>query len=263
MPWRDDDATTRRVAFAAMAHTRRRWSLGRLAPYEQHGPLAVLLVALTVATGVVDAVSYIALGHVFVANMTGNVVLLGFALAGAPALSVPASLVAIAAFLLGAGGGGRLARRIVHRGALLRAGTGAGALLLGVAFVCALIASNPIEGAWRYVLIVPMAMALGVQNAVARRLAVPDLTTTVLTLTLTGLAADSRLADGSGGASARRILAVVAMFGGALAGGLLTVQASPAAALALAGALVAGVALGAHRVARSTEGWATGSTPTR
>jgi uncharacterized membrane protein YoaK (UPF0700 family) len=64
------------------------------------GPLPPLLVVMTVVTGVVDAVSYLALGHVFVANMTGNVVFLGFALAGAGGLSVPASLVALAGALL-------------------------------------------------------------------------------------------------------------------------------------------------------------------
>jgi uncharacterized membrane protein YoaK (UPF0700 family) len=64
------------------------------------GPLPPLLVVMTVVTGVVDAVSDLALGHVFVANMTGNVVFLGFALAGADGLSVPASLVALAGALL-------------------------------------------------------------------------------------------------------------------------------------------------------------------
>src|SRR4051794_38326000 len=66
-----------------------------------HGRLPALLVGLTVVPGLVDAVSYLALGHVFVANMTGNVVFLGFALAGAPGLSAPASLAALGAFLLG------------------------------------------------------------------------------------------------------------------------------------------------------------------
>ncbi len=50
----------------------------------KHGPLPPLLVAMTFVTGLVDAFSYLLLGHVFVANMTGNVVLLGFALVGAP-----------------------------------------------------------------------------------------------------------------------------------------------------------------------------------
>jgi uncharacterized membrane protein YoaK (UPF0700 family) len=229
----------------------------RLAPYEQHGPLPVLLVLLTVVTGVVDAVSYIALGHVFVANMTGNVVLLGFALAGAPGLSIPASLAAIAAFLAGATAGGRLNRRVAHRGRLLRAGTGAGVVLLGVACICAIGADEPVGGTRRYVVLVLMALALGGQNAVARRLAVPDLTTTVLTLTLTGLAADSRLAGGAGGAALRRTLALAAMFAGAVAGGLLTVHTHIAVALALAVALLGAVTVGAHRTAASAESWAT------
>jgi uncharacterized membrane protein YoaK (UPF0700 family) len=229
----------------------------RLAPYAQHGPLPLVLLGLTVVTGVVDAVSYIALGHVFVGNMTGNIVLLGFALAGAPGLSVAASLTAIAAFLAGAVLGGALGRRIPgHRGAFARTGIAAEVALLAVAFVVALGADDPITGARRYAVIVVLAIALGGQNAVARRIAVPDLTTTVVTLTLTALAADARLAGGPGDASARRIAAVVAMFLGALAGGLLTVHVSAAAALALATATAGGVALGAHRTVRSRAGWA-------
>src|SRR2546421_12470316 len=69
--------------------------------------LAPLLLGLTVVTGLVDAVSYLALGHVFTANMTGNVVFLGFAAAGGKGLSAPRSGTAVVAFLLGAviGGG--------------------------------------------------------------------------------------------------------------------------------------------------------------
>ncbi len=95
------------------------------------GPLAPLLVAMTVVTGIVDAVSYLALGHVFVANMTGNVVFLGFALAGAGGLSVPASLVALAAFLCGAAAGGRIGARFGDRRfAHLRAANSVTATLL-------------------------------------------------------------------------------------------------------------------------------------
>jgi len=68
---------------------------------DPHGPHAPLLLALTVVTGLVDAFSYLLLGHVFVANVTGNVVFLGFALAGAPGFSITASLVALGAFSLG------------------------------------------------------------------------------------------------------------------------------------------------------------------
>src|SRR5580658_7971980 len=63
-----------------------------------HGPLPPLLVSMTLVTGLVDAFSYLVLGHVFVANMTGNVVFLGFALAGAPGFSIAASVVALVSF---------------------------------------------------------------------------------------------------------------------------------------------------------------------
>ena len=141
-----------------------------------------MMVALTVLTGVVDAVSYLKLGHVFVANMTGNVVFLGFALAGASGLSAVASLLALAAFLLGALVGGWLGARHVHRGRLLRAANAIQAtlLLLALLAVDAPPTSRSTQGA-RYAIIVLLALAMGVQNAAAQRLAVPELTTTVLT----------------------------------------------------------------------------------
>src|SRR5580700_5048259 len=77
----------------------------------RHGPLPPLLLSMTLVTGLVDAFSYLLLGHVFVANMTGNVVILGFALVGAPGFSIAASLSALAAFAAGALAGGRLASR--------------------------------------------------------------------------------------------------------------------------------------------------------
>ncbi len=64
--------------------------------------LPALLLALTAVTGFVDAVSCVALGHVFTANITGNVVFIGFAMAAAPGLSIDRSGVALGAFLIGA-----------------------------------------------------------------------------------------------------------------------------------------------------------------
>src|SRR6201999_405107 len=85
----------------------------------RHGPLPPLLVSMTLVTGLVDAFSYLVLGHVFVANMTGNVVFLGFALAGAPGFSIGASLAAMAAFAVGALVSGRLGSwHRDHRGRL-------------------------------------------------------------------------------------------------------------------------------------------------
>src|ERR1019366_7950213 len=80
-------------------------------------PLLRTLVALTLISGLVDAVSYLGLGHVFTANMTGNVVVLGFAAAGAAGFSVLASLTSLGAFLLAAlcaGCGARNRRGLVR-----------------------------------------------------------------------------------------------------------------------------------------------------
>src|SRR5260221_11086320 len=85
-----------------------------------HGPLPPMLVALTLVTGLIDAFSYLVLGHVFVANMTGNVVFLAFASAGAPGFSIPASLVALLSFILGSLLGGLMGSRLEKpRGHLL------------------------------------------------------------------------------------------------------------------------------------------------
>src|SRR5256886_10094031 len=82
-------------------------------PHESR--LVGALLVQTVTTGLIDAVSYLALGHVFTANMTGNIVFLAFAIAGAPGLSIPRSAVSLGAFLAGAVAGGRLAARRATR----------------------------------------------------------------------------------------------------------------------------------------------------
>ncbi|MEU1071162.1 MULTISPECIES: YoaK family protein [unclassified Streptomyces] len=201
---------------------------------EHHGVLPPLLVVLTFVTGLVDAVSYLGLHHVFVANMTGNVVFLGFALAGGTGLSAVASTVAGVSFLAGATAGGRIAPRIARPVRLFALLVAVHAVLVAAALVTGLADHTA------YVLIVLLAFGMGAQNAVVRTIAVPDLTTTVLTLTLTGLAADR-----PGPATVRRVLSVAAMFGGALAGGLLQTRHGTPAALAPALLLLTAVALAA------------------
>src|SRR3954453_5904690 len=78
-------------------------------------PLARGLLVLTFSTGLVDAVSYLGLGRVFTANLTGNIVLLGFGIAGSGGLPVVAPLVSLAAFLVGSTAGGVLAARTGDR----------------------------------------------------------------------------------------------------------------------------------------------------
>jgi uncharacterized membrane protein YoaK (UPF0700 family) len=211
-----------------------------------HGPLPVLLVALTVVTGLVDAFSYLSLGHVFVANMTGNVVFLGFGLSGAGGISVLASLVAVLAFALGAAAGGRWSRRQPpHRGRLLTVATAAQTVLVICAAIVTLAAGVG-GSSTRLVLVALLATAMGGQNAVARRLAVPDLTTTVLTLTVTGLVADASTAK----VRLTRVVAVLAMLGGALAGGALLRWVSISAPLWTAAAVLVGVGVAAHTASR-------------
>jgi uncharacterized membrane protein YoaK (UPF0700 family) len=93
-----------------------------------------------------------------------------------------------------------------------------------------------------------LAFAMGVRNATVRRIGVPDLTTTVLTMTLTGLAADSPPAGGSGKGSARRTAAVAAMFGGALAGALMVKTSLALPLIAAAGLALAAIGDGLRAI---------------
>jgi uncharacterized membrane protein YoaK (UPF0700 family) len=203
-------------------------------------PLARALLVLTFTTGLVDAVSYLGLGHVFTANMTGNVVFLGFGIAGGTGLPVVAPIVSLVAFLIGAAAGAAVATRMEERDPdhLTRA--------LGIETALVAVAADVDPGRLSgYVVIALLALAMGSRNATVRRLGVPDLTTTVLTMTLTGLAADSPVTGGSGKGSVRRTAAVVAMFCGALVGALLlktslVLPLLAASALALATWLIYG-----------------------
>jgi len=210
-------------------------------PHESR--LAGALLVQTVATGLIDAVSYLGLGHVFTANMTGNVVFLAFAVAGAPGLSIPRSAVSLGAFLAGAVAGGRLAARLGsgprHRWVAMAFAVEAGLLL------CAAVAAAAGTRAALlavYAVVVLTALAMGVRNATVRKIALPDLTTTVLTLTLTGLAADSTLAGGDNPRAWRRGASVLSMFLGAAAGALL-VRHSLVLPLVVSGVVSCGCAI--------------------
>ncbi|MEU6347919.1 YoaK family protein [Streptomyces sp. NPDC047072] len=195
--------------------------------------LVPVLLGLTVVSGLIDAVSYLGLEHVFTANMTGNVVVLGFAAAGAPGFSVAHTLTSLGSFVVGAAAGGRIAVRLSggSRRTWARTTLAAEAVLLGAAAVVAFAA--PDATATAYALIAVTAFAMGLRNATVRRLGVPDLTTTVLTMTLTGLAADS------GTRPLRRTAAVAAMVAGAGGGAWLVLHHGLGLPLAIAAGAVA------------------------
>jgi uncharacterized membrane protein YoaK (UPF0700 family) len=214
-------------------------------------PLSLTLLVLTFSTGLVDAVCYLGLGRVFAANMTGNIVLLGFGLAGGGGLPVLAPIVSLVGFAVGAAAGGVLGRKFSERSL----GHVAGALvleagLIAIAVAYALAATVRPDHASGDTVIALLAVAMGVRNATVRRLAVPDLTTTVVTLTLTGLAAESKLVGGSGKGTARRTAAVVTMFAGALVGALL-LRSGRAVPLALATAAALATWIGYAKASRS------------
>jgi uncharacterized membrane protein YoaK (UPF0700 family) len=201
-----------------------------------------ILLGLTFVTGLVDAFSFLLLGRVFVANMTGNVVFLAFAVAGAADFQVGPSLVALAAFAVGAFLGGRLASRWRdQRFALLAMVAGLEALLFAAAWGISIVI-GPAEPMGQYLLIAALSPAMGIQNATARALGIPDLTTTVLTLTVTGLFADGRQGLRNGSAS-RRVASLLVMFLGAVAGSLLVVKAGGTAVLAAGTIVLGGTAL--------------------
>jgi uncharacterized membrane protein YoaK (UPF0700 family) len=170
--------------------------------------------------------------------MTGNVVLLGFGIAGGSGLPVLAPLVSLAAFLAGSAAGGVLAARLgerhpVHVGFALAIEAG----VITVAAVLAAVFTIHAGSVKAGIVIALLAFAMGVRNATVRRIAVPDLTTTVLTMTLTGLAADA-VSGGPHPGTLRRVAAVVTMLLGALAGALL-LKASLALPLIAAAGLAA------------------------
>ncbi|GAY13923.1 DUF1275 family protein [Mycobacterium sp. shizuoka-1] len=194
------------------------------APRTSAAAIAGLLI-LTGGTGLVDAVSYLGLGHVFVANMTGNVVFLGFAANPHSGLSAALALIALAAFLLGALAGGAVGHRLAGSRGWPMSVLLAQALLLGAVAVAGAVFGIAALG--RPAVVAALAFAFGLQNSTARRLAVPDLTTTVLTLTVTGLAADSRIAGGPGAKPVRRFASIASMLAGAAAGALLVTVSVP------------------------------------
>jgi uncharacterized membrane protein YoaK (UPF0700 family) len=183
-------------------------------------PLPRALLILTFTTGIVDAVSFLGLGHVFTANMTGNVVLLGFGIAGSAGLPIAAPFASLGAFILGAIAGGRVSRRVEER-RLLTTALAIEVAVLAAAAVIAALTTITVGAPVTYVLIVMLAFAMGLRSACVRRLGVPDLSTVVLTMTLVGFSSESPLAGGSGLGSLRRASAVILMGAGALAGALL------------------------------------------
>ncbi|MFT4298373.1 MAG: YoaK family protein [Aeromicrobium sp.] len=209
-----------------------------------------LMLALTFSTGVIDAVGYLGLDRVFTGNMTGNVVILGMAVAGADDLPIAGPLLALGGFLAGAALGGRALRG--------RASTGwdgritvlfglVAAVLFAVSGVL-LADEHPAHGP-ALALTTALGAAMGLQAAVARFIAVKDVTTVVVTSTITGLAADSVLGGGKPGHANRRMAAIALITTGAGVGAL-ALQVHLGLGVLIAAALTAAVTATGHLLHR-------------
>lgn len=197
------------------------------------------LLLLTFATGLVDAVSVLVLGRVFVANMTGNAIFLGFLFVPGSGFDLTAAIVAVAGFLLGAIIGGRLFRifgdQRPRHWLTIALGLEAGLLLMLA--VLAGIGVISYDGTSKLLLIAGLAVAFGVQNSTARQFGIQELYTTVLTSTIIGIGVDSRLAGGTGEREKLRYGVVFVMILGAVVGATLT-RVVVAPVIALGGAVV-------------------------
>jgi uncharacterized membrane protein YoaK (UPF0700 family) len=199
----------------------------------------VCLLLLTFATGIVDAVSVLALGHIFVANMTGNVIFLGFWFVPHSGIDLTAAIVAFFSFLAGTVLGGRFARHIDSEVRLwLTVALGAEVVVLLTLSILAGAGVLNYHDNTKLILTAGLAVTFGSQNATARLFGIQELSTTVLTSTIVGLGFDSRLAGGTGHREKLRYTVVVTMCAGAVAGATIT-RFTVAPAIALAAAVVA------------------------
>lgn len=209
-----------------------------ISPVSDRSTVTALLL-LTFATGLADAIAVLKLGHVFVANMTGNVIFFGFWFAPRSTVDLTAVVVAFPTFVAGTILGGRLMR---HFGVRVRPWI---TLSLGIEVVLLTVLSILAgAGVCRYndntklLLIGGMAIVFGLQHSSARQFGIQELTTTVLTSTIVGLGFDSRLAGGTADREKLRYGVVLTMGIGATVGATIT-RVAVAPVLCLAAAVIA------------------------
>lgn len=177
------------------------------------------MLLLTFATGLADSISILALGHVFVANMTGNVIFLGFWLAPSTTVDLTAVAVALPTFVCTTIVSGRLAR---HFGPRTRTWiTTVLAIEIALLVALAALAGAGVlryQGNTKLIMIGILAVTFGLQHSSARQFGIQELSTTVLTSTIVSFGLDSHLAGGTGERQRLRIGVVATMCAGAFFG---------------------------------------------
>jgi uncharacterized membrane protein YoaK (UPF0700 family) len=206
-------------------------------PVSERSTVTALLL-LTFATGLADAIAVLVLGHVFVANMTGNVIFLGFWFAPRSTVDLTGVVVAFPTFVTGTILGGRLMRHYDARARnWITAALGIEVVLLSILAVMAGTGVCRYDDNTKLLLIGGMAIVFGLQHSTARQFGIQELTTTVLTSTIVGLGVDSRLAGGNASREKLRYGVVLTMCAGATVGATIT-RVAVAPVLGLAAAVV-------------------------
>jgi uncharacterized membrane protein YoaK (UPF0700 family) len=188
------------------------------------------LVLLTFTAGMIDAVAFLGLEAVFAANMTGNLAVLGFAIAGAPSFEIGGPVIALAAFLVGAAALGRYDQGTESRSERIRRllWIEIGALIVAMVVAIGFETDDRLR---RIMITILLAAAMGARNESVRRINVPELRTTVVTLAIAGYAAHE--GEGRGGWGDRlRLAGILAMVGGAAASAFLVLNVALVWALA-------------------------------
>ncbi len=197
------------------------------------------LLLLTFATGLVDAISVLVLGHIFVANMTGNIIFLGFWFVPRAGVDLTAAIVAFVGFLTGTVIGGRLGRHFgTQTRRWLTTALGSEVVVLVTLSILAGMGVLSYHANTKLFLICGLATAFGIQNATARQFGIQELSTTVLTSTVVGIGVDSRLAGGTGRREKLRYSVIFTMCGGAIVGATVS-RFTVASVIALAAVVVA------------------------
>ncbi|OBG48640.1 MULTISPECIES: YoaK family protein [unclassified Mycobacterium] len=187
-------------------------------PVSERSTVAALLL-LTFATGLADSISILVLGHVFVANMTGNVIFLGFWLAPRTSIDLTAVVVALPTFVCTTIVSGRISRHFADRTRQWITTVLATeiTLLVGLAILAG-VGILQYHDNTKLIMIGLLAVTFGLQHSSARQFGIQELSTTVLTSTIVSLGLDSRLAGGSGARQTLRLSVVLTMCAGAFLG---------------------------------------------
>src|SRR6201995_2728276 len=191
-------------------------------PVSHRFTVAALLL-LTFATGLADSISILVLGHVFVANMTGNVIFLGFWLAPRTSIDLTAVAVALPTFVCTTIVSGRLSRHFADRTRTWITTVLATeiVLLLGLSVLAGAGVLHYHDNS-KLVMIGLLAVTFGLQHSSARQFGIQELSTTVLTSTIVSFGLDSRLAGGTGERQKLRFSVVFTMCAGAFLGATLS-----------------------------------------